>query len=232
MEPAALAGGCIERTHAAVVAAHQHQALRDGRRGDDFVRYLGPPLLGAIGLIQRDHVTGQRADHHQALAHTRTTGQALLELAIVALFFLGLVFPHALAGLQIQRLHATGDGGRIHLAICHGRTLTHTDVPLALAHAGGPQLVDLDRRLELDQFGRFLRLLGSRVLACEPTLDGAAPRQRHAHQGDQCNALVHINLLHQIGSAGSGTVPPTSISLVSSRRRCGDATSTVASALV
>ncbi|KAG1443720.1 hypothetical protein G6F57_018015 [Rhizopus arrhizus] len=61
VEPLLGAVAGIEGGHAAIVAAHEHQALGHGRCGNDFTRNTGAPLLAAVVDVQGDDLAVQRA---------------------------------------------------------------------------------------------------------------------------------------------------------------------------
>src|SRR3546814_223688 len=111
----------------------------------------------------------------------------------------------------------------------------------ALAGLGGPQLADGRGGGEFGQLGRLGGLV--LVLAVEPALDRAAagecehaqqhPGRAHGPAAGPGHRMVHQSTLlwiglHQIDASGLAGEPPTSVSLSSTRRRPGEAISSLA----
>src|SRR3546814_450107 len=106
---------------------------------------------------------------------------------------------------------------------------------------GGPQLADGRGGGEFGQLGRLGGLV--LVLAVEPALDRAAagecehaqqhPGRAHGPAAGPGHRMVHQSTLlwiglHQIDASGLAGEPPTSVSLSSTRRRPGEAISSLA----
>jgi hypothetical protein len=105
--------------------------------------------------------------------------------------------------------------------------LAHADRAFAAAGLRRPQLGDRGGRGELGQFGRLERLLV--LVGAEPALDGGAAGQRD-HAGQTTKRVHGRSLalgLHQMRFSGRVGLPPTWMSLSSTTRRCGIATSSL-----
>src|SRR5690606_33442434 len=146
---------------------------------------------------------------------------------------LGFDPPCGLAALQVPRAHATLEVGGKDATVDDGWRLARAQPAFALADADRPHPLRLDRRRELDEFGRLGDCL---ALVAEPAPDRAAAAQRD-HAGEQEEILrrrvgagAGACARHQLPASIAATSPPTSESLSSTMFRCGEPTSIRASA--